>query len=103
MPTPFTQLQLGPSQVKILKRIRRKKSISKAKVDGNPEYDFLRKYSLIDYADPEHLHYKLSDKAQMYLRYKKSDDFRFWFPNIISVIALIISIIAITSNCSCNL
>ncbi len=103
MPIPFSELKLSKHEIRILKQIRRKGSIPRNKIDHNPKYLFLLKYFLIDYADTMHENYKLSDKAQMYLRYKKNDDFRFWFPNIISVIALIISIVAIASNCNCNL
>lgn len=47
---------------------------------------FLLKYSLIEYRNNRIF---LSDKARMYLRFKRKDNFRFWLPIVISIIALL--------------
>lgn len=62
--------------------------ISKNTVYSNPDYNFLRSYSLLDYSREDPSRFKLSEKGKMYLRHKRKDRFRFWIPVAISIIAL---------------
>ena len=89
MPTSFKDLELSRSQYLILKRISFMKRIKCSTVDSSSKYNFLIRYSLIDYSDQTHLYYSLSDKAKFLLRYRRKERFRFWLPVIISIVALL--------------
>lgn len=62
--------------------------ISKDKVYSNSNYHFLRDQFLVNYSPKNRNRLILTEKAKMYLRYKRRDRFRFWIPVIISIIAL---------------
>ena len=77
MSTNYKDLELSSSQIRLLKKIKLLRKVSRKEIekcktdDSHNRYNFLFKYSLIDYADREHQFYTLSDKALMYLRYIK--------------------------------
>lgn len=97
MSTPYTDLKLSPEQIRILKSIKRKGCISRENIekDKKGKYNFLFKYHLIDYSDSSHKYFSLSDKAIMLLRYRNESNLRFYLPIVLSVIAIIISIISL--------
>ncbi len=97
MSTPYTDLKLSPEQIRILKNIKRKGCVpgENIKKDQQGKYNFLFKYHLIDYFDSSHQYYCLSDKAIMLLLYRNESNLRFYLPIVISVIAIIISIISL--------
>lgn len=85
MTTPYKDLEFSLKENLTLIRIKYFK-MKKATVFAHSKYDFLRRYSLIEYSGNYVI---LSDKALMYLRFKRKDRFRFWLPVIISIIALL--------------
>ena len=98
MPTPFKDLEFSFKQVRILRKLRDDGCISKELVRSNPEYSFLQKYNLID-NDPERYDiYRPSDKALMYLRYRRKDLFRTLYPHVVSSLAFIASIASLIIN-----
>ncbi len=90
----YKDLFLSSSEKRILKRFSHIKHIPKS-IHDNPKYNFLFKYYLLDYADSTHSSYRLSDKAHFLIRYELKDKWRFMIPVLISVFALILSIISI--------
>lgn len=88
MPTPYKDLELSFLQRLTLLRLKYRK-INKNKVYANHKYDFLRKYNLTDYHPKNNNYLILSEKGKMYLRFRRKDNFRFWIPIIISMIALL--------------
>ena len=103
MTTHYKDLELSHAELRILKRLRNKRRIPRS-IKERPEYRFLFKYYLIEFADREHQYYSLSDKGRFLLRYRTKDRFRFWFPVVLSILALLISIVSLwqslTPQCS---
>ena len=98
MSTPFKDLEFSFKQVRILRKLRDDGCISKELVRSNPKYSFLQKYNLID-NDPERYDiYRPSDKVLMYLRYRRKDLFRTWYPHVVSSLAFIASIASLIIN-----
>lgn len=97
MITPYKDLELSKKQIRILKSIKLYGYIDKDKIYKyqNTKYRFLMKYSLIEQDYNNYKHFVLSDRGEMLLRYRNKDRIRFWVPIVISVFALIISIIAL--------
>lgn len=97
MSTPFTDYAFSKSEIKILKSIKRNGKILKTEVDKfkNDKYNFLLYYSLLDHYKPDYKYYCLNNKAKMYLTYHREEKIKFFVPLIISVAALIISIVSI--------
>ena len=97
MSTPYTDLKFTKSQIRILKRFRRmgKVPVEVVEKHKNGKYKFLYKYSLIDYADKSRQYFALSDKGVMFLLYHGESKYRFYLSTILSVVAIIISIIAL--------
>ena len=97
MNTPYIELRFTKQQIRILKNIRRKRKIPVEQIEKHKfeKYRFLYKYALIDYSDASHKYYSLSDKGNMILLYRKESRYRFYLPLFLSVIAIIISIIAL--------
>lgn len=97
MPTSYQDLRFTQQQIAIMKRIRCMKRIKRINIDKEKKgkYAFLFKYSLIDFANNEHTYYKLSDKGVMYLLYHRESAIKFYLPLFLSIVAIIISIIAL--------
>lgn len=97
MSTPFTDYAFSKSEIKILKSIKRNGKILKSEVDNtqNDKYIFLLYYNLLERYSPDYKYYCLNNKAKMYLNYRRKEIIKFCIPTIISVIALIISIVSI--------
>lgn len=97
MPTDYKDLMFSRSEIKILKNIQKNGKISKSEVHDpkNDQYLYLLKYKMLDYCKNDYKCYCLSDKAKMFLRYRLNEKLRFWIPIIISILALIISIVSI--------
>lgn len=87
MSTHFKDLEFSFFENLILLHLKFFK-LSKDKLHNKLQYHFLLKYSLVDYCDNTHTYVTLSDKGHMYLRFKRKDNFRFWFPTILSIAAL---------------
>ena len=64
-------------------------------IQNEPKYKFLFNYYFLEYFDNTYSSYKLSNKAYFWIRYNRKDTWRFAIPVIISILALIISIISI--------
>ena len=90
MPTPFNELELSISEHLLLIRIKFT-GVYKETVRQKPRYQFLCKFSLVDSSPKNFKKYVISDKGNMYLRYKRRSSFRFWIPVIISILALLSS------------
>ena len=98
MSTPFKDLEFSFKQVRILRKLKDDGCISKELVRSNPKYSFLQKYNLID-NDPERYDiYRPSDKALVYLRYRRKELFRTWYPHVVSSLAFITSIASLIIN-----
>lgn len=97
MSTQFKDYAFSRSEIKILKSIKRNGKILKTEVDKfkNDKYNFLLYYNLLDYYKPNYKYYCLNNKAKMYLNYRRKEIIKFCIPTIISIFALIISIISI--------
>lgn len=97
MSTAHKELDLSLSQIKILRMIKRKGKITKEEVIKykNDKYKFLFYYSLLDNCSDDSASFCLSPKAEAYLRFRRKDKYRFYLPLIISIAALIISVIAL--------
>lgn len=85
--TPYKDLEFSLIQTLLLIRIR-VFGISKKIVRTERSYHFLLEYSLIDHSHKNPEKFVLSEKARMYLRYKRRQRIRFWIPVIISILAL---------------
>lgn len=96
MPTPYQELRFSHSQIRILKRLKRLGEINRLKIENhkNDKYAFLYKYNLIEYNE-NHTAFKLSDKGCMCVNRRRESLIRFYLPLIISIIAIVISIIAL--------
>lgn len=90
MPTPFNELELSIYEHLLLIRIKFT-GVYKETVRQKPRYQFLCKFSLVDSSPKNFKKYVISDKGNMYLRYKRRSSFRFWIPVIISILALLSS------------
>lgn len=88
MSTPYKDLEFSVSQRLILLRLKYIK-INQNKVYTKHRYDFLRTYNLVDYCPRNHKYLVLSEKGEMYLRYRRKDALRFWLPVVISFLALL--------------
>lgn len=97
MSTDYKDLEFSKAEKGILKSFSNNRRIPLS-IKGNPKYAFLFKYYLLDYSDHSHQFYCLSDKARFYLRYNRKDHFRFWFPVVLSILAIIISIVALVAT-----
>lgn len=97
MPMSYTDLKLSSNQIRILKDIKRKVLVPIETIEKEKQgkYKFLYKYHLIDYSDSSHKFYSLSDKAIMLLRYRNESNLRFYLPIVLSVVAIIISIVSL--------
>lgn len=91
MPTPANELVLSHSQDRIIKSLYKGKSIPAHKI-RQTEYCFLAYYSLVKYDNNSYI---ISEKGKQYVLTHHKDKFRFWFPTMISIIALIISVISL--------
>lgn len=100
METPYTDLRFSHNQLNILREIKIRNTVPRKHIDKKREtkYAFLFKYHLIDYADKTQTTYKLSDKAQMLLRYNFERKYQYWISIALSASALAISIIALCYN-----
>lgn len=96
MSIPYQELRFSKKEMRILKRINRQRKISLSKIDKNMfgKYLFLFRYNLIT-IDESGNFYKLSDKGEMYLRYRRESEIQFYLPLALSIIAIIISIISL--------
>lgn len=90
MPTPFNELELSIYEHLLLIRIKFT-GVYKETVRKKQRYQFLCKFSLVDNSPKNFKKYVISDKGNMYLRYKRRSSFRFWIPVIISLLALLSS------------
>lgn len=97
MSTPFKDYAFSKSEIKILKSIKRNGKILKTEVNNpkNDKYKFLLYYNLLEHYSPDYKYYCLNNKAKMYLNYRRKEIIKFCIPTIISIIALIISIVSI--------
>lgn len=91
------EMDLSITQVQILRNIKFRGRLSKEKAREHRKgkYRFLFYYSLLDQHPTDDMSYCLNPKAESYLRYRRKDKYRFYFPLIISILALAISIIAL--------
>lgn len=91
------EMDLSITQVQILRNIKLMGKISREKVHEQKrgKYRFLFYYDLLDKHPTEIGAYCLSPKAESYLRYRRKDRLRFYLPILISVFALIISVVAL--------
>lgn len=96
MSTSHKDLILDKSEVRILKSLYKGNKLLKQDVDYKfkEKYSFLLRYHLIDYS-PDSKYYCISKKGKMFLLYRRKEKIRFWVPIIISVIALILSVVSI--------
>lgn len=90
----YKDIELSKSQTKLLKKLSKKTYIPKS-IKDNPSNKFLTYYSFLEYYPHDHNYFVLSDNAHFYLRYRHKDKFRFWFPVILSIIALLISVLSL--------
>lgn len=88
MSTSHTELQFSIKQNFMLRKIQLL-GISKSSVRSHRKYHVLLYYSLLEHDPRNKDRYVLSEKAKMYLRYKRRSNFRFWIPVIISILALL--------------
>lgn len=95
MSTSHKDLILDKSEVRILRSLYKGNKLLKQDVDYKfkEKYSFLLRYHLIDYS-PDPKYYCISKKGKMFLLYRRKK-IRFWVPIIISVIALILSVVSI--------
>lgn len=91
MSTSANDLVLSKKREKILKSLYRGKKLSHEEV-YNAKYNFLIYYSLIV---ENGYYYVISEKGIQYILSHKKDKFRFWFPTVVSLLALIISVVAL--------
>lgn len=91
METPAHEIVLSAEREKILSSLYKGKVIKSSEIHKD-KYTFLIYYALIMQKDGN---YVISEKGRQYILTHKKDNFRFWFPSVVSVIALIISIIAL--------
>lgn len=91
MPTPVNELVLSKQREKILTSLYKGKTISSDKIRSE-KYSFLIYYALVT---SENGNYVISEKGVRYVLSHRKDNFRFWFPTIISILALIVSFIAL--------
>nr|DAF10113.1 MAG TPA: hypothetical protein [Caudoviricetes sp.] len=98
MSTSFKDLEFSFKQIHILKKLRNDGCISKDTVRSNPKYSFLLKYNLLDNDPDRYDIYRPSDKALMYLRFRRKDLFRTWYPHVVSSLAFICSIASLIIN-----
>lgn len=96
MSTSHKDLILDKSEVRILSSLYKGNKLLKQDVDYKfkEKYSFLLRYHLIDYS-PDPKYYCISKKGKMFLLYRRKEKIRFWVPIIISVIALILSVVSI--------
>lgn len=90
MSTSHTELEFSIYQNLVLRKIYFF-GISYKSVYLQRRLSFLRYYSLLEHDPRNSNRYVLSEKAKMYLRYKRRSNFRFWIPVIISFFALLSS------------
>lgn len=97
MATSHKDLILDKSEVRILRSLYKGNKLLRQDVDYKfkEKYSFLTTYHLVDYCSSNPKYYCISQKGKMYLLYRKNEKIRFWVPIIISVIALILSVISI--------
>ena len=91
MSTSANELFLSKERERILLSLFHGKSIPVDKINSE-RYAFLIYYSL---ATTENGKYVISEKGIRYVLSHINDRFKFWFPTILSVLALIISVIAL--------
>lgn len=87
MGTPYVDLEFNFFQMLVLRYLCFF-SISSRLPRKNKSFKFLLKFSLVEYSSHSHLRYCINEKGRMYLRRKRRDRFRFWFPTTLSIIAL---------------
>ena len=91
MSLSLQEISLNKHQLNMLKKIFKGAKIKYHEIFKD-KYSALEYYNLIVFSNGK---YQITEKGKSYLRLVKKDNFRFWFPIIISVIALIISVIAL--------
>lgn len=91
MPLSLQEISLSKAQLRMLKRLSNGVTVKYSEIKKE-KYSALEYYSLIGFYQEK---YQITEKGKSYLRLTKKETFRFWFPVVISVLALIISVIAL--------
>ena len=91
MGTPVSEIVLSKDRERILGSLYKGKTIPAAKINDS-KYEFLLYYSLIYCNNGK---YRISERGINYVNLHKKDDSRFVVSIVISVAALIISIISL--------
>lgn len=97
MPTSLSELELSASQLRKLKVMRTRKSVPTKAIDKhkNTKYRYLFYYALIEHDPTDYSKYRLSMKAENYLRLHARETYKFYIPLVVSLISLLLSVIAI--------
>lgn len=91
MPLSLQEISLSKSQIKMLKKLFNESEIPYSEIKKD-KYSSLEYYSLITVSNSK---YRITEKGKSYLRHIRKENFRFWIPIIISIAALIVSVIAL--------
>lgn len=102
MSKDFSKVQLKRDDIKLLKKLRKNNLPYSCKINT------LLKYGYADYAEYEfdaignHIPIKnnvtISELGESFLLYRQKELFRFYFPTILSICSLIISIVVAVHN-----
>lgn len=93
MPLSLQEISLNKCQNKMLKMIFNEAEIHYSEIKKD-KYSALEYYRLITFSNGK---YRITEKGKSYLRHTRKEKFHFWFPIIISIAALIISVVALFS------
>lgn len=91
MPLSLQEISLNKCQIRMLKKIFNEAKIPYSEIKKD-KYSSLEYYSLITFSNDK---YQITEKGKSYLRHIRKENFRFWVPIIISIAALIVSVIAL--------
>nr|DAT38342.1 MAG TPA: hypothetical protein [Caudoviricetes sp.] len=96
MSIPYQELRFNRKEMRILRKIKRKGKVSQSKIDKKMlgKYLFLFNYNLITF-DDDGKSYKLSETGKMFLLRHRESAIKFYLPLFLSIVAIIISIIAL--------
>ena len=96
MTTPAKELYFNKAEKRIVKQFKKPVSRQKVEAHKKDKYQFLFYYSLIGFYDETHQSYCLNNKGKQYLAYQRESSARYRLSLALSVIAIIVSVIALT-------
>lgn len=95
MPTPVKELYFDKKEIKIIKKFLNPVPREEFEKHRRDKYKFLDYYSLVEFYDETHQSYCLSNKGKQYLEYQKESSAQYRLSLALSIIAIIVSVIAI--------